>query len=284
MPIGAGLFGLCTVALFVGGLLSNEAGVPTPEQRAAARAQMPEQRLGSATEAIEIEFSVDLLREAALRVIGSLSAEHMKRVYYPDASKQLQQWQICTIVQQCLIPDFGLAMGNLTSTTRAHIFDMLSLALSGEAYKLILVQDMSNLLLGEMQNWAIKCPGSCHKLEDESGLLPTNMLIDNPLVTVPANMSWKECKKAAAAGAKAGKVMHLWNCKDEPRLVHHANMDTQSGRYYLGNVFAEPTIHARNNFFDFFSLYGSLKPGEPWGFRYSGHHFDLSFPSTATAA
>ena len=25
------------------------------------------------------------------------------------------------------------------------------------------------------------------------------------------------------------------------------------------------------------SVYGSLEPGEPFGFRYSGHHFDLSY-------
>ena len=29
--------------------------------------------------------------------------------------------------------------------------------------------------------------------------------------------------------------------------------------------------------FDFVAVYGSLEPGQPFGFRYSGHHFDLSF-------
>jgi hypothetical protein len=42
-------------------------------------------------------------------------------------------------------------------------------------------------------------------------------------------------------------------------------------------VFKEPSIHARNHNFDFVAVYGSLAPGEPFGFRYSGHHFDLSF-------
>jgi len=224
------------------------------------------------------------VRGAAYEVVKSITADpvngkaHLAKVYYSDAALQLSQWQICTIVQQCLVPDFGLAIGNLTSKTRAKIFDMLALALSGESYKLVLVQSMSNLLLGEMQNWAINCPGSCHELLDEDGLLPHGLLDEkNPINTGKTDMTFAECKKAAADGAKAGLVKHLWVCNDEPRMVHHANVDTQSGRYYLGNVFAEPTIHARNNFFDFISIYGSLKPGEPWGFRYSGHHFDLSF-------
>ena len=33
----------------------------------------------------------------------------------------------------------------------------------------------------------------------------------------------------------------------------------------------------RNHNFDFVSVYGSLEPGKAFGFRYSGHHFDLSF-------
>ena len=48
-------------------------------------------------------------------------------------------------------------------------------------------------------------------------------------------------------------------------------------RYYLGNVFNEPIIHARNNMYDYVAVYGSLAPGKPFGFRYTGHHFDLSF-------
>jgi len=60
-------------------------------------------------------------------------------------------------------------------------------------------------------------------------------------------------------------------------MIHHGNMDTDTGQYQLGNVFKEPSIHARNHNFDFVAVYGSLAPGEPFGFRYSGHHFDLSF-------
>ena len=60
-------------------------------------------------------------------------------------------------------------------------------------------------------------------------------------------------------------------------MLHHANINTSNGRYYLGNVFNEPIIHARNNMYDYVAVYGSLAPGKPFGFRYTGHHFDLSF-------
>ena len=52
-------------------------------------------------------------------------------------------------------------------------------------------------------------------------------------------------------------------------------------RYYLGNIFDEPRIHARNHHYDFVTVYGPLEPGQPFGFRYSGHHFDLSFSFAA---
>lgn len=60
-------------------------------------------------------------------------------------------------------------------------------------------------------------------------------------------------------------------------MIHHGNLNTSSGRYFLGNVFDEPIIHARSDHYDFVEVYGSLKPGEPFGFRFSGHHYDLSF-------
>ena len=59
----------------------------------------------------------------------------------------------------------------------------------------------------------------------------------------------------------------LWECDDSPRMLHHANINTTNGRYYLGNVFDEPEIHARNIHFDFVAVYGSLEPGQPFGFR-----------------
>ena len=311
---------------------------------AAPGADKPDQRLGGATEAIEISFAVDLIREVAQRVVDSLDmAEHKSKVYYPDAAAQLRQWQICTIVQQCLVPDFGLAVGNLTAKTRAHVFEMLALALSGEAYKLILVQSMSNLLLGEMQNWAVQCPGHCDRLDDESGLLPGHMLVGesgDPVATTRVDLSFADCKAAADAAVKAKTpIRHMWTCDEGPRMVHHANMDTQTGAHrrtaapprrcvrpqasaplkaslapQAGTGWATSSPSPRSTRATTSSTlspctpppppparpnapappppphpppplappfpstsYGSLKPGEPFGFRYSGHHFDLSF-------
>ena len=75
----------------------------------------------------------------------------------------------------------------------------------------------------------------------------------------------------------------LWVCDDAPRMLHHANINTSNGRYYLGNVFNEPIIHARNNMYDYVSVYGSLAPGKPFGFRQATTSTSPSC-STATAA
>ena len=134
------------------------------------------------------------------------------------------------------------------------------------------MQQLSNLLLGEMQAWATSCPGSCHELNDPSGLLPAHLLLDDALETHKLDASYDECAKLANEGKHT-----LWQCHESPRMLHHGNMNTEKGLYELGNVFKEPSIHARNHNFDFVAVYGSLEKGEPFGFRYSGHHFDLSF-------
>ena len=129
-----------------------------------------------------------------------------------------------------------------------------------------------------MQTWAVKCPGRCAELEDPDGLLPRHMLRVGVKLSRSEsdidylNVSFDECRDSAYAGRHV-----LWVCDDEPRMTHHGNVNTSNGRYYLGNVFDEPIIHARNNHFEFIEAYGSLDAGDPFGFRYSGHHFDLSF-------
>ena len=220
-------------------------------------------------------FSIDenAVRDAAKAFVDSLGDDVKPHAYYADASKQVPQWQICTIVQQCLVPDYGLAVGRLSPASRTHFFWLLSLALSPGAYKRVMVQQLSNLLLGEMQTWAVQCDGQCDELDDPNGVIPDHLLGDDRLISHTVDgTSFEDCGKLAAGGRHT-----LWTCHQPPRMVLHGNMDTASGRYVLGNIFAEQTIHARNNFFDFVSVYGSLEPGEPFGFRYSGHHFDLNF-------
>ena len=81
-----------------------------------------------------------------------------------------------------------------------------------------------------------------------------------------------ECGDLRAAGNYT-----FWRCYEEPRLLHKANIDTETGRYGLGNIFKEPLIHARNNFYDFASVYGDLVGEGPFGFRFSGHHLDINY-------
>lgn len=78
-------------------------------------------------------------------------------------------------------------------------------------------------------------------------MLPQHMNLDESEDTgVGVNylpgVSWEECRDMRYAGK-----FTLWSCNVPPRMIHHANMDTQTGRYGLGNVFAEPVIHARNH-------------------------------------
>lgn len=225
------------------------------------------------------ELDADAARLAARAFVDTLGDSIKGQTYYPDASLQQKQWAICTIVQQCLVPKHGLAVGRLEPVSRTRFYDLLAIVLSDESYKRINVQQLSNLLLGEMQTWATSCKGRCAELDEKSGLLPDHLLIEDRLESHPLNASYDECARLNFAGRHT-----FWECEQSPRMLHHGNIDTATGRYYLGNVFAEPQIHARNRYFDFVSVYGSLEPGKPWGFRYSGHHFDLSFAFDKTGA
>lgn len=220
----------------------------------------------------------DDIRAAAADFVETLGPEKA-RVYYPDAGLQRKQWQLCTIVQQCLHPDYGLAVGKLSPRSRTKFFEMLAVALSDESYKRIITQHLSNLLLGEMQSWAVRCAGHCSELHDPDGLLPDDLLRGDHLPHKHLNASQEECAKLRYSGRYT-----LWECDASPRMLHHGNIDTQTGRYQLGNVFDEQTIHARSHNYDFVAIYGSLAAGEPFGFRYSGHHFDLSLSFDADGA
>lgn len=220
-------------------------------------------------------IDVDAVRLAAKAFVASLGDDIKGQTYYPDASLQQPQWAICTIVQQCLKPKYGLAVGLLAPASRTRFYDLLALVLSDESYKRINVQQLSNLLLGEMQEWAVSCEGQCAELNDPKGLLPNHLLLEDRLDSkaLGGDVTLAKC---AELNANEGRKT-FWSCNQSPRMLHHGNIDTETGRYYLGNVFAEQSIHARNRHFDFVSVYGSLEPGEAFGFRYSGHHFDLSF-------
>lgn len=62
-------------------------------------------------------------------------------------------------------------------------------------------------------------------------------------------------------------------------MLHQANIDTQTGRYYLGNIFEDPHIHGRNTVYDYFAVYGDVSRNGTgdFGFRFSGHHLGLNY-------
>jgi hypothetical protein len=62
--------------------------------------------------------SVDRTRKALLAFVKSTSKEQQDQFYFKDASKQPEQWRICTIVQQCAKPPFAISSGNLTDASR----------------------------------------------------------------------------------------------------------------------------------------------------------------------
>ena len=48
-------------------------------------------------------WTVDALRLATKSFVDSLGDDIKGQTYYADASLQVPQWQLCTIVQQCLV-------------------------------------------------------------------------------------------------------------------------------------------------------------------------------------
>jgi hypothetical protein len=216
------------------------------------------------------KFSIDKLRQLAKIFVDSLGDDITNQTYYPDASRQVPQWQICTIVQQCLVPKYGLPVARLYPRSRTKFYDILALVLSDESYKRIMVQQLSNLLLGEMQTWATECPGQCveardarsnalctpvahvccarcralpmalcqraaarpaAQMDDPSGLLPDILHHTTDLATHPVDVDYGTCADMAEAGRHT-----LWNCNVPPVMIHHGNMDTDTGQYQLGNV------------------------------------------------
>ena len=83
------------------------------------------------------KMDVEGARLAAKKFVDSLDKDIKGQAYYPDAKLQEKQWAICTIVQQCLVPEYGLAVGRLKPASRTKWFDLLAIVLSDESYKRI---------------------------------------------------------------------------------------------------------------------------------------------------
>lgn len=168
-------------------------------------------------------IDVDATRLAAKAFVASLGEDIKGQTYYPDAKLQVPQWQICTIVQQCLKPKYGLAAGLLAPASRTKFYDLLALVLSDESYKRINVQQLSNLLLGEMQQWAVECDGHCEELNDPTGLLPNHLLLEDRLESkaLGGDVTLAQCAELNSNGRKT-----FWSCNRPPRMLHHGNIDS----------------------------------------------------------
>jgi len=199
-----------------------------------------------------------------------------ERGYHPNAEDQGSDYNICTVVQQCKNPSFILSLGYMSPEQRGMVYKALSKATSQESFNMLQLQQHSNLLLGEMQDWATTCDGTCRELNDPNGLLEPvpegSGTLPDQSTEVPST-SFEACRDLRGAGNYT-----FWYCNDEPRMVHHANIDVTSGKYKLGNIFTQPHTHGRNSQYDYFSTYGDLEEnGGAFGMRFSGHHIDLNF-------
>jgi hypothetical protein len=208
---------------------------------------------------------------SSLDTDASLVPSQKKRAYHEDADRQVPMWHICTVVQQCLDPHFMLSLGIMSPKSRGLVYKTLSKIMSQEAYNMLQLQQHSNMLLGEMQDWATTCEGTCHELDDPAGQLGSK-LGDNPSTLID-NTDYDKCGKLRSGGRYT-----FWRCDDEPRMLHQANINTVTAQYSLGNIFIEPHIHGRNSQYDYFSVFGDLsESGGAFGLRFSGHHLDLNF-------
>jgi len=209
--------------------------------------------------------------------LDDIEPSRRERGYHPKAEDQSAEYHICTVVQQCLDPPFMLSLGYMSPKQRGLAYKALSKATSQETFTMVQLQQHSNMLLGEMQDWATTCDGTCRELNDPNGLLePVSAgagSLQEQSTAVPST-SYYACGDLRAAGNWT-----FWYCNEEPRMVHEANIDVISGKYRLGNIWAEPHIHGRNSQYDYFSVYGDVenKKGGAFGLRFSGHHLDLNF-------
>jgi len=121
----------------------------------------------------ETVLDEDEVRKALHTFVSSLSSEESAKLYFSNASLQPEQWELCTIVQQCPVPKYGMAVGLLSPQKRTHIYNILALVLSDEAYKRILVQQLSNMLLGEMQTWRSAAQAAARSSSTLTGCCPT---------------------------------------------------------------------------------------------------------------
>ena len=122
------------------GVLTSSAPPPTTPTPPALAAGAEIALFGPGVESGD--FDPDAIRRTLRDFVDSMGPLERAKAYYEDASLQPAQWELCTIVQQCPVPKYGLALGSFAPVMRTHFFGALALALSDESYKRILVQEL----------------------------------------------------------------------------------------------------------------------------------------------
>ena len=74
------------------------------------------------------DFDPDAIRRTLRDFVDSMGPLERAKAYYEDASLQPAQWELCTIVQQCPVPKYGLALGSFAPVMRTHFFGALARA------------------------------------------------------------------------------------------------------------------------------------------------------------
>lgn len=85
-------------------------------------------------------YDRDLVRNGLRDIVNSMPNAYRDRLYYQDASLQPSQWLVCTIVEQCLVPKYGLAVKLLTPDQVNTLFATFKRVMTDMAYKMILQQ------------------------------------------------------------------------------------------------------------------------------------------------
>jgi hypothetical protein len=194
----------------------------------------------------------------------------LNRTYYPDATLQESQWLICTIVEQCIVPTSGLAVSLLTPLQKGALFDVLAEVMTIQAYQMLLQQEQANLILGQYQEYATTCQGTCRALLENTVFALNN----NP--TVQGGLTYDTCQEE---NSDSTSLNATWVC-DDFSLDLYGNLNTSEPNveqaYAINDLFAENMVHPRGDVATYVSVYGSLSGTGPFGLRYSGHHLDLN--------
>jgi len=159
-----------------------------------------------------------------------------------DVNKQYKQWEICSLLEQCLLSsppsqknkNNGLPLTYLNDDEKFWLFRALYYFLPLEGFSYLLENISSSEILDEIQIYG---QGT------EDGLMTDTDHLNVTDTSYP-----------------------IFGDKNNPHLV--------TG-YREGHITTEYSIHPRGLINKFIKIFGDLNSNH-YGFRYSGHHFDIN--------